>query len=48
LTKSGARKASEIVILTFLHAAALSRSDLLDSGHGARNNFIEPAPATGN
>src|SRR5438552_1188962 len=51
-TRSGARNASEIVILTcrMLHlfdlsnAAFVAGGNLLDTGHSASNNLIKPTP----
>ena len=43
LTRSGARKASEIVMLTFRDAAALALCDAFGIGSGIGHEFIEPA-----
>ena len=47
LTKSGARKASEIVMWISDAAFFFPRGDLLDTGDGPGKDFLEPSPATG-
>ena len=47
LTRSGARMASEIVMIDLADAAFFARGDLFDISHSARSGFIQPAPATG-
>ena len=43
LTRSGARKASEIVMLIFRDAAALASGDAFGIRSGVGNEFVEPA-----